>query len=78
MTNSIKFVYVMMYFLSIFLISTYFETKLNCIDDSDCPYDMCDPGLLPRCLNGWCDCSRFQPWPMDSMSSNLREFTLPN
>ncbi|KEH37928.1 Nodule Cysteine-Rich (NCR) secreted peptide [Medicago truncatula] len=56
MTNIIKFVKVMIYFLSIFLISTYFKVKLSCFEDSDCPYDMCYAGFQPKCVNGWCDC----------------------
>ncbi|RHN73887.1 putative Late nodulin [Medicago truncatula] len=61
MEDIVKFVYVIIIFLSIFIIATNMEAKTICIGDSDCRNERCMPGIKPVCSEGWCDCIGFIP-----------------
>ncbi|KEH34414.1 Nodule Cysteine-Rich (NCR) secreted peptide [Medicago truncatula] len=58
MDKTIKFTYVMIIFVYLFLIATNVEAYKNrCFRDSDCPKEMCNHPKIPKCVNNaYCKC----------------------
>ncbi|RHN73981.1 putative Late nodulin [Medicago truncatula] len=61
MADIVKFIYVIIIFLSIFFFATNLEAGPICLEDFDCPKSMCWPSFKPRCSNGWCVCDKIMP-----------------
>nr|QQO74652.1 nodule-specific cysteine-rich peptide G36 [Pisum sativum] len=55
MIGIVKFVYVMIIFLSFFLVGKNVH-GLTCLEDIDCPGSMCAFTFYPICVYGICDC----------------------
>ncbi|KEH32818.1 putative Late nodulin [Medicago truncatula] len=52
MAKIVYFVYSMIIFLSLFLVTTKAAERIyRCLDHSHCPTFMCSPGLKPKCMN---------------------------
>ncbi|AES97861.1 Nodule Cysteine-Rich (NCR) secreted peptide [Medicago truncatula] len=62
MTSFLKFVYIMVLFLSLFLIATDVKAFLKCDSDLDCPPKMCYSHLsfVPLCVDNHCDCIQWK------------------
>ncbi|AES69038.1 putative Late nodulin [Medicago truncatula] len=60
MTEILKFVCVMIIFLSSFIVSQNIDSGGNrrCFRDSDCPKNMCPSYLVVKCLRSNCKCVR--------------------
>ncbi|AES78786.1 putative Late nodulin [Medicago truncatula] len=50
MVKILKFIYVMIIFLSLFLVATNVNAINKCSQDSHCPKDMCKKPSKPRCV----------------------------
>ncbi|AES69041.2 Nodule Cysteine-Rich (NCR) secreted peptide [Medicago truncatula] len=57
MTEILKFVCVMIIFISSFIVSKR-GGKDKCFRDSDCPKHMCPSSLVAKCINRLCRCRR--------------------
>ncbi|AES97866.1 Nodule Cysteine-Rich (NCR) secreted peptide [Medicago truncatula] len=64
MTGVLKFVYTMVFFLSLFLIAIDIKVEafLRCDFDLDCPPKMCYSHLyfVPMCVDNHCDCTQWK------------------
>ncbi|RHN45516.1 putative Late nodulin [Medicago truncatula] len=50
MAEIVKFVYVMIIFLSLFLVSIHINALNECTQDYDCPIEMCPFPFQPKCI----------------------------
>ncbi|CAL5185739.1 unnamed protein product [Lathyrus oleraceus] len=56
MVESIKFVYIVIIFISLFVFSINIRTNLICKVIQDCPMDLCGPGMMMKCKHERCAC----------------------
>ncbi|CAJ2669742.1 unnamed protein product [Trifolium pratense] len=56
MAKIVKFVYVMIILLSLFLVATNSKRNIPCVYDGDCPIKLCRYPLKAKCLGGICHC----------------------
>ncbi|AES98519.1 Nodule Cysteine-Rich (NCR) secreted peptide [Medicago truncatula] len=57
MAKIIKFVYVLAIFFSLFLVAKNVN-GWTCVEDSDCPANICQPPMQRMCFYGECACVR--------------------
>nr|QQO74646.1 nodule-specific cysteine-rich peptide G30 [Pisum sativum] len=56
MVESVKFVYIMIIFLSLFIVSMSYKTILQCVVSDDCPKELCLSGMVVKCKLRRCYC----------------------
>ncbi|AES97700.1 putative Late nodulin [Medicago truncatula] len=56
MPKIMEFVYVMIIFLSIFVVITNVNAHIECKNDFDCPKNMCLAPRVAWCVNNKCEC----------------------
>lgn len=56
MAEIVKFIYVMIIFLYLFLVSTNIEARQGCKIDYDCIKVVCKDGHAARCIMRRCEC----------------------
>ncbi|RHN38477.1 putative Late nodulin [Medicago truncatula] len=56
MVKIVIFVYSMIIFLSLSLVAIEAGRGYRCTTDSDCPPNMCPPGMEPKCVRYVCKC----------------------
>ncbi|CAL5202164.1 unnamed protein product [Lathyrus oleraceus] len=58
MTKIVKFIYVMIFFTFIFLVSSTIASINRCFRDSDCPPNLCKRPYMSKCVGRRCRCAK--------------------
>ncbi|AES60191.1 Nodule Cysteine-Rich (NCR) secreted peptide [Medicago truncatula] len=65
MAEIVKYVYVIIIFLSTILVATNIEGTMSCFHDADCVHKRCQLPQIPKCVGKKCRCrGQYQANPM--------------